>query len=83
VGNTLFATLFANPVGVKNESLANEQALIAPLPKAQTSEGLLGYLLGLGELSAIVFPDPSPEIKAILPKAGSVPEFKPDGGAVI
>lgn len=68
MGNNLFAMLFANPVDVKNEGLANEQAVAAPLPKAQTSEGLLAYLLGLGELSAIVFPDPSQEIKAILPK---------------
>lgn len=83
MGSNLFAMLFPNPVGVKNEGHANEQAVAAPLPKAQTSEGLLGHLLGLGELSALVFPDPSPEIKAILPKAGSVPEFKPDGGTVI
>lgn len=83
MGNTLFAKLFANPVGVKNEGLANEQAVAAQWPKLQTNEELLGYLLGLGELSAIVFPDPSPEIKAILPNAGSAPKFKPDGGETL
>lgn len=83
MGSNLFAMLFANPVGVKNVGLANEQAVAAPWPKAQTSEELLAYLLGLEKQPAMVFPDPSPEIKAILPKAGSVPEFKPDGGAVI